>query len=61
MLEQGLLLVGSPDTVARQLEAMRRVSPVSWLFAWQYNGLIPHAALMRSLELFASEVLPRLP
>lgn len=29
------------------------------LFAWTYNGLIPHAALMRSIELFATRVLPR--
>jgi hypothetical protein len=30
------------------------------LFAWTYNALIPHAKLMRSIERFASQVLPRI-
>ncbi len=34
--------------------------PVRWLFAWTYNALVPHAALVRSIELFATRVLPRL-
>ena len=59
MMELGMLLVGSADTVARQLETMLSHDPVRWLFAWQFNGLIPHASLMRSLERFATEVLPR--
>ena len=36
-----------------------RACRVDWLFAWTYNGLVPHAALMRSIELFATRVLPR--
>lgn len=59
MLDQGLLLVGAPDTVAKQMERMQALTPVQWLFAWQYNGLIPHATIMRSLDLFATRVLPR--
>jgi alkanesulfonate monooxygenase SsuD/methylene tetrahydromethanopterin reductase-like flavin-dependent oxidoreductase (luciferase family) len=59
MMEQGLLLAGTVDTVTRQMERMLAVTPVQWLFAWQYNGLVPHARLMRSLELFATKVLPR--
>ncbi|MDE3097199.1 MAG: LLM class flavin-dependent oxidoreductase [Chloroflexota bacterium] len=59
MLENGLLLVGSPDTVRRQLERLERETPVRWLFAWTYNGLVPHGKILRSLELFATQVLPR--
>lgn len=55
----GLALVGSPDTVTRQLETLLARLPVSWLFAWTYNGLIPHAKLMNSIDLFATKVLPR--
>ena len=33
--------------------------PARWLFAWTYNGLIPHAKLMGSIECFATRVLPR--
>jgi len=59
MMEQGLLLVGSVDTVTRQMERMLAATPVQWLFAWQYNGLVPHANIMRSLELFQTKVMPR--
>ncbi|TMB22919.1 MAG: LLM class flavin-dependent oxidoreductase [Deltaproteobacteria bacterium] len=59
LFDTGLALVGSVDTVRRQLERLRGRLPVRWLFAWTYNGLIPHAQLMRSIELFATRVLPR--
>jgi alkanesulfonate monooxygenase SsuD/methylene tetrahydromethanopterin reductase-like flavin-dependent oxidoreductase (luciferase family) len=59
LFDSGLALVGSPDTVVRQLDGLATRLPVRWLFAWTYNGLIPHAKLMRSIELFATRVLPR--
>ena len=59
LFAEGLALVGSVDTVARQLEALLRRLPAQWIFAWTYNALIPHAKLMRSIERFATEVLPR--
>ncbi len=59
MLENGMLLVGSPDTVSRQLERLLSDTPVRWLFAWTYNGLVPHDKILQSLELFATKVLPR--
>jgi alkanesulfonate monooxygenase SsuD/methylene tetrahydromethanopterin reductase-like flavin-dependent oxidoreductase (luciferase family) len=54
-----LALVGSPDTVARQLERLLARLPCRWLFCWEWNSLVPDAALRRSIELFASEVLPK--
>ena len=59
MMERGMLLVGTPDTVSRQMERLLKDTPVRWLFAWTYNGLIPHDKIMRSLELFSTKVLPR--
>lgn len=59
LLGDGLALVGTVDTVTRQLEALLERLPARWLFHWTYNGLIPHAKLMRSLELFATRVMPR--
>jgi len=59
MLESSLALVGSPDTVARQLDRLFERQPCRWLFCWEWNGLIPHEALCRSIELFATEVIPR--
>jgi hypothetical protein len=57
MLGEGLALVGSVDSVRRQLATLRARLPVRWLFAWTYNALIPHRALMRSIELFQTRVL----
>jgi len=59
MVESGMLLAGSADTVTRSLERLLSDTPVRWLFAWTYNGLVPHDAIMRSLELFQTKVLPR--
>ena len=59
MLEQGYALVGSVDTVVRQLERMARDRPVEWVFAWTLNGLVPHADLMKSIELYQTQVLPK--
>ena len=59
MMELGMLLVGTPDSVSRQMEALLEQTPVRWLFAWTYIGLTPHDKIMRSLELFATKVLPR--
>ena len=58
LLEDGLALVGTADTVTSQLERLRQRLPVSWLFAWTYNGLVPHDRLMRSIESFSTKVLP---
>jgi alkanesulfonate monooxygenase SsuD/methylene tetrahydromethanopterin reductase-like flavin-dependent oxidoreductase (luciferase family) len=59
LFAESLVLVGSVDTVARQLERLRARLPVRWLFAWTYNGLVPHGRLLRSIESFATRVLPR--
>jgi alkanesulfonate monooxygenase SsuD/methylene tetrahydromethanopterin reductase-like flavin-dependent oxidoreductase (luciferase family) len=58
-MERGLVLVGTPDTVSRQIERLIEGTPVRWLFAWTYNGLIPHDKILHSLELFKTKVLPR--
>jgi alkanesulfonate monooxygenase SsuD/methylene tetrahydromethanopterin reductase-like flavin-dependent oxidoreductase (luciferase family) len=59
LFADGLALVGSVDTVTRQLERLLARLPARWLFAWTYNGLIPHAKLLHSMERFATAVLPR--
>ncbi len=54
-----LALLGTIDSVTRQLERLLARLPACWLFAWTYNSLTPHAKLMRSIEQFATRVLPR--
>ena len=58
-IAKGYALVGTVDTVSRSLEALKAKLPVNWIFAWMHNGLVPHAKLMRSLELYQTKVLPR--
>jgi alkanesulfonate monooxygenase SsuD/methylene tetrahydromethanopterin reductase-like flavin-dependent oxidoreductase (luciferase family) len=55
----GYVLVGTAETVTRQLERIRRRVPLDWLFCWTYNSLVPHSALMKSIERFWTEVMPR--
>jgi alkanesulfonate monooxygenase SsuD/methylene tetrahydromethanopterin reductase-like flavin-dependent oxidoreductase (luciferase family) len=59
LFENGLALVGSVDTVTRQLEGLLKRLPIRWIFAWMYNGLVEHDRLMRIMELFWTKVLPR--
>jgi alkanesulfonate monooxygenase SsuD/methylene tetrahydromethanopterin reductase-like flavin-dependent oxidoreductase (luciferase family) len=59
LFRESLALVGSVDSVCRQLERLLKRLPARWLFAWMYNGVIPHPKLMRTIERFHTEVLPR--
>jgi alkanesulfonate monooxygenase SsuD/methylene tetrahydromethanopterin reductase-like flavin-dependent oxidoreductase (luciferase family) len=60
LLEKDLILVGSPDTVARKLEAYA-TEGVFNTFLGEFNfGALPEEHLMRSIRLFATEVMPRL-
>jgi alkanesulfonate monooxygenase SsuD/methylene tetrahydromethanopterin reductase-like flavin-dependent oxidoreductase (luciferase family) len=55
----GLAFVGTVDTVTRQVEHLLKRLPIRWIFAWMYNGLMPHDRLMKTIELFWTKVLPR--
>jgi len=58
-VEKGYALVGTVDTVTRNFERIKRRLPVDWLFCYTYNSLVPHAILMKSIERFWTEVMPR--
>ena len=57
-LEHGLLFAGTLDSVKRQVQAMMDVTPVSWIFMYQYNGLLTRGQILRSMEEFSEKVLP---
>jgi hypothetical protein len=57
--DNSLALVGSVDTLTQQLERLVKRLPIRWIFAWIYNGLMPYDRVMKTLELFWTEVLPR--
>ena len=60
MLGDGLALVGSVDTVTRQLETLLARVPLSILYVWAYISLIPNDRLMESIQRLFTEVLPRI-
>ncbi|HUR95015.1 MAG TPA: LLM class flavin-dependent oxidoreductase [Gemmatimonadales bacterium] len=55
----GSLYVGSPETVARKVAATVRALGAS-RFDLKYSaGTLPHKAMLRSIELYGQEVMPR--
>jgi alkanesulfonate monooxygenase SsuD/methylene tetrahydromethanopterin reductase-like flavin-dependent oxidoreductase (luciferase family) len=60
MHERGMMWVGSPETVRRQVEQTLERLPLKYVMAWQYNGLIPRKAITKSIELFNDKVLAKI-
>lgn len=56
---EGALCVGSPETVARKIAGTVHALGLSRFDMKYSNGSLPHPLLMRSIELYATEVLPR--
>lgn len=54
----GALYVGSPETVARKIAANMTLLGVTRFDLKYANGEMPHAQLMRSIELYGTQVLP---
>jgi probable LLM family oxidoreductase len=58
-VETGSLYVGSPETVARKIAATVTTLGAA-RFDFKYSaGTLPHEAMMRSIELYGREVMPR--
>ncbi len=60
IVESQLAIVGSPATVADQIEAFVREFRVGNLLVMLQNGSMPRDLTMKNISLFAEEVLPRL-
>ena len=56
---QGALCVGSPATVAAKITNTMRLLDLSRFNMKYSSGTLPHEKLMRSIELYGREVLPR--
>ncbi|MEE3849935.1 LLM class flavin-dependent oxidoreductase [Gordonia sp. LSe1-13] len=55
----GSLYVGSPETVARKIASTSTMLGLSRFDLKYSHGTLPHAALMRSIELYGTQVIPR--
>ena len=58
-IEHGSLYVGSPETVARKIAATVRALRASRFQLKVSAGPTPHETLMRGIELYGREVVPR--
>jgi probable LLM family oxidoreductase len=58
-IEHGSLYVGSPDTVAKKIAYAIQAVGASRFDLKYANGPVPHEYLMKSIELYATEVVPR--
>ena len=56
----GSVVVGSPDTVRKNLEEQVKTLGVNYLIVAPYFGIISHENAMRTVNLFAEEVMPAL-
>jgi probable LLM family oxidoreductase len=55
----GALYVGSPETVATKIVATVKALGVSRFDLKYSSGTLPHQAMMKSIELYGTEVIPR--
>ena len=61
LIRQGQMFCGNPDTVVRQIKEFRqRVGGVGRIIMMTRQGLVTHAEAIKSFNLAAKEVLPRL-
>ncbi len=58
-VDGGALFVGSPDTVARKIAATVQGLGIDRFDLKYSNGSMPHDQLMRCIELYGTEVIPR--
>ncbi|MGB5096718.1 MAG: LLM class flavin-dependent oxidoreductase [Porticoccaceae bacterium] len=58
LVERGLVIYGSPDTVKRKLEALFKALPVDYFWMMNYNELLPQKPMMRHMELMTKQVWP---
>jgi len=58
LMDQGIVLVGSPDTVRRKIAACHHEAGFANLVCLMQFGTLPHDKTARNIELFAREVLP---
>ena len=57
-LAAGMVLVGNPESVSEQLEELREELGFGQLMALMAIGDAPHHRVVRTMELFANEVIP---
>jgi alkanesulfonate monooxygenase SsuD/methylene tetrahydromethanopterin reductase-like flavin-dependent oxidoreductase (luciferase family) len=60
VMERGMFICGSPDSVAQQLEHHQKTVGYGKLIAMMQFGTLPHDLTKRNMELFAQKVMPKI-
>jgi len=60
LIGNGTALIGSPKTVREKIERMRDQTGVGILITMLQFGVMPDHLAKRNMEMFASEVMPKL-
>ena len=60
-MEEGVFIVGSPDTVRREVEKQIKAMNCNYMGIAFHFGTLKIAEVKRSLKLFADEVIAKLP
>jgi alkanesulfonate monooxygenase SsuD/methylene tetrahydromethanopterin reductase-like flavin-dependent oxidoreductase (luciferase family) len=58
-IERGSLYVGSPETVARRIATTAKALGISRFHMKYSAGALSHEKIMRCIELYGREVIPR--
>jgi alkanesulfonate monooxygenase SsuD/methylene tetrahydromethanopterin reductase-like flavin-dependent oxidoreductase (luciferase family) len=59
-MKEGTVIVGTPDKVLSEIERQQAALGINYLLSYLMFGTMPLPDAMRSLQLFSSEVMPRL-
>lgn len=59
LVDDGALLFGTPDTVAEWIQTLRDELGLNYLICWMNGGGLDHDLVLRSMQRFAEEVMPR--
>jgi alkanesulfonate monooxygenase SsuD/methylene tetrahydromethanopterin reductase-like flavin-dependent oxidoreductase (luciferase family) len=60
LIASGTVIVGSPQTVRERIERVREATGVNRLVTMLQFGVLPNDLTRRNMEMFASEVMPKL-
>jgi alkanesulfonate monooxygenase SsuD/methylene tetrahydromethanopterin reductase-like flavin-dependent oxidoreductase (luciferase family) len=60
LLKKGMFLCGSPETLRQQIEECQKQIGFGYLLPMMQFATLPHDLTKRSLELFATKVIPQL-
>lgn len=61
MINSGFQIVGTPDTVAAEIQRLKDELQVEYMIFIMYGGITEHTRMLDSIRLFGEHVIPRFP